>query len=138
MNTKFDFVDHLDTTWVPNTSCSLIEIWQPVQLSPSRAPLPVEHALETPPKVAQLAMLELRAAIWLMRTADEVEWTVHFNRNLPSIIQSNQRVDAVPGDLAAMLFLHIVAARADFSYHTRLELRRLPFCRDEGVKAGLS
>ena len=109
-----------------------------MQLPPSGVPLPVEHALETPPKVAQLAMLELRAAIWLMRTADEVEWTVHFHRNLPSIIQSNQRVDAVPGDLAAMLFLHIVAARADFSYHVRLELRRLPLCRDEGVKAGLS
>ena len=120
------------------TYTSSVENWQPVQLPPSGVPLPVEHALETPPKVAQLAMLELRAAIWLMRTADEVGWTVHFHRNLPSIIQSNQRVDAVPGDLAAMLFLHIVAARADFSYHIRLELRRLPFSRDEGVAAGLS
>ena len=108
-----------------------------MQLPPSRAPLPVEHALETPPKVAQLAMLELRAAIWLMRTADEVARAVHFNCNPLPVIQSNQRVDAVPGNLATMLFLHFVAARADFSYHIRLELRRLPFFAEESVAASL-
>ena len=46
--------------------------WQPGQLPPSGGPLPVEHDLEMPSKVAQLAMLEHRGAIWLMRTADEV------------------------------------------------------------------
>ena len=115
-------------------------IWQPVEhflIAATRFPFPIAHDLEIPSKVAQLAMLEHRGASRLMRTADEVGWTVHFHRNLPSIIESHERVDAVPGDLAAMLFLHIETARADFSYHIGLELRRLPFFFDESVAAGL-
>ena len=46
--------------------------WQPGQLHPSGVPLPVEHDLEMPSKVAQLAMLEHLGASRLMRTADEV------------------------------------------------------------------
>ena len=65
-------------------------------------------------------MLEQRAASRLMRTADKVGRTVHFDRNLLPILQSNQRVDAVPGDLTTMLFLHVETARTDFSYHIGL------------------
>ena len=99
-------------------------------------PLPVGHALEPPTKVAELAMLEQRSAGRLMRLADKVERTVHFHRKLCAILQSDERVDAVPGGLATMLFLHIVTARTDFSYNVRLQLRRPPFCFDEGVAAG--
>ena len=110
--------------------------WQPVQLL-AAIPLPVRHALETPSKVAQLAMLEPRGAGRLMGTADEVEWTVHFHRNLLPIIQSHERVDAISGGLATMLFLDMDTVRADFSYHVGLQLRRLPFSRDESVVARL-
>ena len=82
-------------------------------------------------------MLQQCVASGLLRTANKMVRTVHFHRNLLPIIQSHERVDAVPGDLAAMLFLHIETARADFSYHIGLELRRLPFFFDESVAAGL-
>ena len=79
--------------------------WPPGQIL-AMIPLPVEHAFESPSKVTQKAMLEQRAAGRLMRTADKVERTVHFDRYLLSIVESNARVDAVPGDLATMLFLY--------------------------------
>ena len=78
---------------------------QPGQLL-AMIPLPVEHALEPPAKVTQLAMLEQRAAIRLMRTAHKVGRPVHFDRDLLPIVESNERVDAVPGDLASMLVLY--------------------------------
>ena len=37
-----------------------------------------------------------------------------------------------------MLFLHMGTARTEFSYHIRLQLRRLPFFVDERVAAGLA
>ena len=83
-------------------------------------------------------MLEQRAASWLLRTAEKVGRTVHFDRNLLPILQSNQRVDAVPGDLATMLFLYMDIVRADFSHHIGLQLRRRFSLSDEGVKAGLA
>ena len=101
-------------------------------------PLPVGHALEPPSKVAQLAMLEQRGACGLMRTADEVGRTVHFHRKLCAILQSDERVDAVPGRLATMLFLYTGTARTDLSYNIGLQLRRFPFFRDERIAAGLS
>ena len=70
-------------------------------------PLPVFDTFETPFKVAQLAMLEQRGASRLMRTTHKVGRTVHFRRNPLPMIQSHERIDAVPGDLAAILFLHI-------------------------------
>ena len=79
--------------------------WQPGHLL-AMIPLPVEHAFESPSKVAQLAMLEQRAAGRLMRSAHKVGRTVHFDRYLFPIVESNARVDAVPGDLATMLFLY--------------------------------
>ena len=100
-------------------------------------PLPVRHALEPPSKVAQLASLEQRGTGRLMRTADEVGRTVHFHRNPIPIIQSHERVNAVPGGLATMLLLDMRNARADFSYHVGLQLRRFPFFRDESIAAGL-
>ena len=51
-------------------------------------------------------MLEQCGACWLVGTADEVGWTVHFHRNLLSIVQSNERVNAVSGPFATMLFIH--------------------------------
>ena len=113
--------------------------WQPVQLPASIVPLPVEHDLEMPFKVAQLTPLEQRGASGLVRKTKKVRWTVHFHRNPSSIIQSNQRVDAVPGGLATMLFLYIMdtGARADLTHHVALKLRRPPFCFDESVAAGL-
>ena len=83
-------------------------------------PLPVGDALEPPSKVAQLAMLEQRAASRLMRTAHKVGGTVHFDRDLLPIVESNERVDAVPGDLATVLCLYMDIARTDFSYHIGL------------------
>ena len=83
-------------------------------------PLPVGHALEPPSKVAQLAMLEQRGAGRLLCSADEVERTVHFHRNPRPIIQSHERVDTVPGQLATMFFLDMRNARTDFSYHVKL------------------
>ena len=83
-------------------------------------------------------MLEQRAASRLMRTADKVPRTVHFDRSLLPILQSNQRVDAVPGDLATVLFLYMDIVRADFSHHIGLQLRRRLSLSDEGVKAGLA
>ena len=41
-------------------------------------PIPVFDVFETPAKVSQLAMLEQRAAIRLLRTAHKVGRTVHF------------------------------------------------------------
>ena len=79
--------------------------WPPGQLL-AMIPLPVEHAFESPSKVTQLAMLEQRAAGRLMRSAHKVGRTVHFDRYLFPIVESNARVDAVPGDLATMLFLY--------------------------------
>ena len=70
-------------------------------------PLPVGHAFETPSKVTQLAILEQRAASRLMRSAHKVGRTVHFNRNPLPVIQCDERVDAVPGGLASMLFFHL-------------------------------
>ena len=81
---------------------------QPVELL-AVVPLPVGHVLEPPAKVAQLAMLEQRGASRLMRPANEVGRTVHFHRNPLPIIQSNERVDAVSGGLATMLFLYLGA-----------------------------
>ena len=83
-------------------------------------------------------MLEQRAPSRLMRTAEKVGRTVHFDRNLLPIVQSNQCVDAVPGDLATVLFLYIDIVRADFSHHIGLQLRRRLSYSDEGFKAGLA
>ena len=94
-------------------------LWQPVQLL-APIPLPVGHALEPPAKVAQLAMLEQRSAGRLMRLADKVGRTVHFHRKLFPIIQSDKRVDAVPGRLATMLFLDVGSAQANFLDHIGL------------------
>ena len=100
-------------------------------------PLPVGHALEPPSKVAQLAMLEQRGAGRLLGTADEVGRAVHFHRNPLPIIQRQERGDAGPGGLATMFFLDMRNARTDFFCHVGLQLRRLPFFRDESVAAGL-
>ena len=83
-------------------------------------PLPIGHALEPPTKVAELAMLEQSSTSRLLRLADEVEWTVHFHRKLFPIIQSDERVDAVPGRLATMLFLDVGSAQANFLDHIGL------------------
>ena len=64
-------------------------------------------------------------------------WAVDFHCNRLPIIQSNERVNAVPGGLATMLLLYVGTARADFSYHIGLQLRRTPFSFDKGVAAGL-
>ena len=109
---------------------------QPVQLL-AAIPLPVRHALEPPSKVAQLAMLEPRGAVRLMRMADKMEWAVHLNCNPFPIVQGYERVDAIPGHLAAILFLHIDAARTDFSHNIGLQLRRLRIRFAESVTAGL-
>ena len=92
-----------------------------------------------PVKVAQLTPLEQRGASGLVRKTQKVGWTVHFHRNPSSIIQSNQRVDAVPGGLATMLFLYIMdtGARADFLYHVELEPRWSPCFSDKSFAAGL-
>ena len=114
-------------------------IWQPGQLLVSRVPLPVEHAFESPSNVTQLAMLELRAASRLMRTAHKVGGAVHFDRNLLPVLQSYERVDAVPRDLATMLFFDILdIGRVDFSHHVALELRNRRTWRDESVAAGIA
>ena len=110
-------------------------LWQPVELR-APIPLPVRHALEPPAKVAQLAMREQRSAGRLRRSADEVGRTVHFHRKLFAIVQSDERVDAVPGGLATMLFLDVGTARANFLDHIGLQLRRASFTFDEGVAAG--
>ena len=73
-------------------------------------PLPVFDTFETPFEVAQLAMLEQRAAIRLLRTADKVPRTVHFHRNLLPMIQSHERIDAVPG----LLFRIRISPRGRF------------------------
>ena len=85
-------------------------------------------------------MLEERAAGRLMRTAHKVVRPVHFDRYLLPIVESNERVDAVPGDLATRLFFHMGNARArtDFPYNIGLQLRGLPFLFDESVAAGMS
>ena len=84
-------------------------------------------------------MLEQRAARRLMRTAHKVGGTVHFDRNLLPVLQSYERVDAVPRDLATMLFLYILdIVRVDFSHHVALELRKRRSSRDESVAAGLA
>ena len=110
-----------------------------MQLHASRVPFPVEHAFEMPFKVAQLTPLEQCSASRLVRATQKVGRAVHFHRNPSPIIQSNQRVDAVPGGLATMLFLYIMdtAARADFLNHVALELRGIPFFRDKSFAAGL-
>ena len=118
---------------LPGTTSS----WQPMQLL-AAIPLPVGHALEPPSKVAQLAMLEQRGAGRLLRTADEVGRTVYLHCNPCPIIQSHERVNTVPGGLATMFFFDMRNARADFSYHVGLQLRRFPFFRGESVAAGLS
>ena len=90
-------------------------------------------------KVAQLTPLEQRGASRLVRATQKVGRAVHFHRNPSPIIQSNQRVNAVPGGLATMLFLYIMdtGARADFLNHVALELRGVPFFRDKSFAAGL-
>ena len=100
-------------------------------------PLPVRHAHEPPFKVAQLATLEHRGASGLLRMAQEVGRTVYFNRNLLPIVQSHERVDAVPRRLATMLFLDLDTVRADFPNHVGLQPRRLPLFFGESVEAGL-
>ena len=95
--------------------------WQPVQLL-AAIPLPVGNALEPPAKVAQLAMLEQRGTSGPLRMAKEVERTVYFHGNLLPILQSHERVDAIPGGLATMLFLHTGPARTDLSYNIGLQL----------------
>ena len=107
-----------------------------MQLPPSGVPLPVEHDLETPPKVAQLAMLELRAASRLMRMTQKMRRPIHFDCYLHPVLQSNEHVDAVPGGLATMLLLCLDTARKNFTHHVGLHLRRPPFFRDEGAAAG--
>ena len=83
-------------------------------------------------------MLEQRAASRLMRTAHKVGGTVHFDRNLLPV-QSYERVDGVPRDLATMLFLDILdIVRVDFSHHVSLELRNCRSWRDESVAAGIA
>ena len=109
-----------------------------MQLLVSRVPFPVRHALEPPPKVSQLAMLEQRGARGLLRTPDKMRRTVHLHRNALPILESHERVNAVTGGLATMFFLDMRDARADFSYHVGLQLRRFPFFRGESVAAGLS
>ena len=119
-------------------TCALLRaLWQPVQLL-AAIPLPVGHDLEPPSEISQLAMLEQRGAGELMGTADEVGRTVHFHRNSRPIIESNQCIDAVPGDLATMLFLYTGTARTDLSYNIGLQLRRFAFFRDESVVACLA
>ena len=84
-------------------------------------------------------MLEHSGAIRQMRTAHKMKRTIHFNRNLLPIIQSQERVDAITGGLATMLFLHMLdIVRADFSYNVLLQLRRLRFFFDESVTASLA
>ena len=84
-------------------------------------------------------MLEQRAASRLMRTAHKVGGTVHFDRNLLPVLQSDEHVDAVPRDLATMLFLYILdIVRVDLSHHAALELRNRRSWRDESVAAGLA
>ena len=83
-------------------------------------------------------MLEQCGARWLVGTADEVGWTVHFHCSLLPILQSNERVDAIPGDLTAMLFLYMGNTRADFSYNIGLKLGRYFTARDESGAAGLA
>ena len=84
-------------------------------------------------------MLEHSGAIRQMRTAHEMKRTIHFNRNLLPIIQSQERVDAITGGLATMLFLHMLdIVRADFSYNVGLQLRRLRIFFDESVTASLA
>ena len=61
-------------------------------------------------------MLELRGACRLLRTPDKMKWTIHLYRNPLPILESHERVDAVPGGLAAMLFLDLDTARTDFSH----------------------
>tara|TARA_B100000513_G_C11763130_1_gene138409 strand:- start:10 stop:303 length:294 start_codon:yes stop_codon:yes gene_type:complete len=95
------------------------------------------HALEPPSKVAQLAMLEQRGACRLPRTPDKMGWTIHLYRNPLPILESYERVDAVPGGLAPMLFLDLDTVRADFSHHIRLQPRRPLFMRGESVTAEL-
>ena len=123
-----------------DTLCSTGAPCQPVQrLAAASIPLPVGHASESPSKVTQLAMLEQRAASRLMRTADKVGRTVHFDRNLLPSLQCNERVDAVPRNLATMLFLYILdIVRVDFSHHVALELRNRCTWLDESVAAGLA
>ena len=59
-------------------------------------------------------MLEHSGAIRQMRTAHKMKRTTHFNRTLLPIIQSQERVDAITGGLATMLFLHMLdIVRAD-------------------------
>ena len=82
-------------------------------------------------------MLEQRAASRLMRTAHKVRRPIHFDRNPLPIVQGNERVDAVPGNLATMLILYTESARADFSHHFTLELRWPPFFKYESFVAGL-
>ena len=111
---------------------------QPVQLQVSRVPFPVRHALEPPSKVSQLAMLEQRGARGLLRTPNKMGRTVHLHRNAFPILESHERIDAVPGGLAAMLFLDLDTVRADFSHHIGLQLRSRLSGRDESVTAGLA
>ena len=110
---------------------------QPLQLL-TASPLPVRHDLEPPPEVAQLAMLEPRGTRWLMRTADKMGWAVHLHGNPLPIDQGHERVDSIPGDLAAILFHHVGAARTDFSHNIGLQLRRLRIRFAESVTAGLT
>ena len=118
-------------------TCALLRaLWQPVQLL-AAIPLPVGHDLEPPSEISQLAMLEQRGARGLLRTPDEMKRTVHLHRNALPILESHERVDAVPGDLAAMLFLDLDTVRADFSHHIGLQLRSRLSGRDESVMAGL-
>ena len=84
-------------------------------------------------------MLEQRATSRLMRTAHKVRGAVDFDRNLLPVLQSYEHVDAVPRDLATMLFLYILdIARVDFSLHVALKLRNRSTWRDESVAAGLA
>tara|TARA_B100000513_G_scaffold69286_1_gene27663 strand:+ start:241 stop:405 length:165 start_codon:yes stop_codon:yes gene_type:complete len=53
--------------------------------------------------------------------AYKVARPVHFDRNLLPAVQSNERVDAVPGALANVLLLDTESARAEFSHHVALE-----------------
>ena len=100
-------------------------------------PLPIANDFESPSDVAQLAMLEQRGARGLLRAPDKMRRTVHLHRNAFPILESHERVDAVPGGLAAMLFLDLDTARADFSHHIGLQLRSRLSGRDESVMAGL-
>ena len=113
--------------------------WQPVQrLAAASLPIPVWHAFESPFKVTQLTMLEQSLASRLMRTAHKVARPIHFDRNPLPIVQSNERIDSVAGDLATVLILYLEPIGAKSSHHVALELRNCLSVRDKSGAAGLA